>query len=181
MVRKPTKSAAGKETAQNSALPVPSSQAVTKTDLSLPETQTNAAPNPSQTEMAPQVLRSVGEYAVHGGLPARRGIIYLDADTLRPIKPPVVVARKLNREDFAARWQAEFGKKLAAARTVVGLSQSDLARKAGVRQPHISKLEAGELEPRLTTVFVIADTLGVLARTLFPPMSWQADSDITNV
>jgi DNA-binding XRE family transcriptional regulator len=113
--------------------------------------------------------------------PSRRGLIYLDADTLRPIKPPVVVARKLDRRDFAARWQIEFGQKLSAARARVGLSQSDLARRSGVRQPHISKLEAGEMEPRLSTIFAVADTLGVLARSLFPTMSWQSDGGITDL
>ncbi len=108
-------------------------------------------------------------------------MIYLDADTLKPIKPPVVVARKLERGDFAAGWQAEFGRRLSAARIGVGLSQSDLARKAGVRQPHLSKLEAGEMEPRLSTIFAIADTLGVLARSLFPTMSWQTDDKITDL
>ena len=111
----------------------------------------------------------------------RRGVIYLDADTLRPIKPPVVVARKLERNDFASRWQAEFGRKLSAARVAIGFSQSDLARKSGVRQPHVSKLEAGDMEPRLSTIFAIADTLGVSARSLFPSMSWQTESGVTNV
>jgi DNA-binding XRE family transcriptional regulator len=119
----------------------------------------------------------LGSEAVNAVPPTRRGVIYLDAETLRPIKPPVVIARKLERGDFAARWQSEFARKLLAARTAVGLTQSDLARKSGVRQSHLSKLEAGELEPRLSTIYAIADTLGVLARSLFPAMSWQTDDN----
>ena len=134
-----------------------------------------------KTEAAPEAFKSAGGHAASGARPSRRGIIYLDADTLKPIKPPVVVARKLERGDFAARWQVEFGRKLSAARTNVGLSQSDLARKSGVRQPHISKLEAGEMEPRLSTIFAIADTLGILARSLFPKMSWQTEDEITSL
>jgi len=130
---------------------------------------------------ATDTFKSEGDHTASSVLPSRRGVIYLDADTLRPIKPPVVVARKLERPDFAARWQSEFGQNLSAARKRVGLSQKDLARKSGVRQPHISKLEAGEMEPRLSTIFAIADTLGILARSLFPAMSWQKDDGLTRL
>ncbi len=37
------------------------------------------------------------------------------------------------------------------------------------------------MEPRLSTIFAIADALGVLARRLFPTMSWQTDDSITNL
>lgn len=139
------------------------------------------APRHSKTQAASDDFKLADGYSATAMSPSRRGIIYLDADTLKPIKAPVVVARKLERGNFAIVWQTEFGRKLSAARTAVGLSQSDLARKSGVRQPHISKLEAGEMEPRLSTIFAIADTLGVLARSLFPAMSWQASSSLTDL
>jgi DNA-binding XRE family transcriptional regulator len=177
MARKPTKEAAGKGETENPLHPSPLGRSGPESNSSPRQTRMKVPQKHPKAETASEALKSVGRYTSSGVPPSRRGIIYLDADTLRPIKPPVVVARKLERADFATGWQAEFGRKLSAARTVAGLSQSDLARKSGVRQPHISKLEAGEMEPRLSTIFVIADTLGVLARSLFPMLSWQAKDD----
>jgi hypothetical protein len=37
------------------------------------------------------------------------------------------------------------------------------------------------MEPRLSTIFAIADTLGILARSLFPAMSWQKDDGLTRL
>ncbi len=73
-----------------------------------------------------------------------------------------------DREDYAAQWQAEFGQKLAAARVKEGMSQSELARRSGLQQSHISKLEAGRMEPRVTTIFTLADAIGIRAGALFP-------------
>jgi DNA-binding XRE family transcriptional regulator len=179
MARKPTKEEAGKGT--ENLLPRPSGGGVSESKSSHRKPRKEGRQRHPKIDAASQAFKSGGDHTAAGGSPSRRGVIYLDADTLKPIKPPVVVARKLERGDFAAGWQAEFGRKLSAARIGVGLSQSDLARRAGVRQPHLSKLEAGEMEPRLSTIFAIADTLGVFARSLFPTMSWQADDKITDL
>lgn len=177
MARKPTREEVGKHAAENPSLPGPSGRSAGEVDLSLRKPRIRVPQRHPKTEAAPEAFEATAGYLANGRSPSRRGIIYLDADTLKPIKPPVVVARKLERGDFALRWQVEFGRKLSAARTGVGLSQSDLARKSGVRQPHISKLEAGEMEPRLSTIFAIADTLGIVARSLFPNMSWQTEDE----
>ncbi len=168
MTRKPTREPPEKDATEGPSHAGPSSRGGVGLRAPQKRPQTGAASG------------SAGGYASNRGAATRRGIIYLDAETLRPIKPPIVVARKLERGDFASGWQVEFGRKLLAARTVAGMSQSDLARRSGINQPHISKLEAGEMEPRLSTIFVIADTLGVVARSLFPRMSWQAGDNITD-
>jgi DNA-binding XRE family transcriptional regulator len=172
MARKQARQETGKGGAENPSLPGSSIRSSGESDLATRKTRAKVPLQHPEIEAA-DAFKFGGGRTSSSVSPSRRGVIYLDADTLRPIKPPVVVARKLERPDFAARWQIEFGQKLSAARTRVGLSQKDLARKSGVRQPHISKLEAGEMEPRLSTIFAIADTLGVLARSLFPAMSWQ--------
>jgi ribosome-binding protein aMBF1 (putative translation factor) len=172
MVQKPSKP--GRDTSHGSATRG-------RTDGDVPAHKTaRLRQNPQSAKFDPDANLETGAPQPSSGRSAsRRGIVYLDPDTLRPIKPPIVVARQLDRRDFAMRWQAEFGQKLADARLQAGLSQSDLARRSGVRQPHISKLEAGEMEPRLSTIFAIADTLGILARSLFPDMSWQRTPDVT--
>lgn len=52
----------------------------------------------------------------------------------------------------------------AAFRTIrelAGFSQSELARRAGISQGHISQIEAGQKRPRPATLRRLADTLGV--------------------
>jgi DNA-binding XRE family transcriptional regulator len=50
---------------------------------------------------------------------------------------------------------------LVEARDTAGISQSELARRSGIRQPEISRLEAGRLDPRLSTLRRYADAIGV--------------------
>ena len=180
MARKQTGQETEKGGAETPSLPASSSRSSDESDSSTRKTRGKVPLRHPEMEAA-DAFKFGGGRTSSSVSPSRRGVIYLDADTLRPIKPPVVVARKLERRDFAARWQIEFGQKLSAARTRAGLSQSDLARKSGVRQPHISKLEAGEMEPRLSTIFAVADTHGVLARSLIPALSWQNDAGITRL
>jgi transcriptional regulator with XRE-family HTH domain len=52
-------------------------------------------------------------------------------------------------------------------RNAIGLSQEELASKAGMRQPSISKIERGESNPRLDTIVRIATALGVGVEALF--------------
>jgi DNA-binding XRE family transcriptional regulator len=180
MARKQTRQETGGRGAETPSLPESPNPSSDESNLSTRKTRGKASLRHPETDAADDITFGGGRTSSSVS-PSRRGVIYLDADTLRPIKPPVVIARKLERPDFSARWQIEFGQRLSAARTRLGLSQSDLARKSGVRQPHISKLEAGEMEPRLSTIFAIADTLGVVARSLFPAMSWQNDEKLTHL
>lgn len=60
-----------------------------------------------------------------------------------------------------ARLELELGARVRELRTAAGLSQSQLARLVGTRQPNIARLEAGSGMPRLGTLQRIADALGV--------------------
>lgn len=51
--------------------------------------------------------------------------------------------------------------KVIRYRTDHGLSQAALARKLGMRQPHIARLEAGDHEPSVTMLARLADVLGL--------------------
>ncbi|GBE54440.1 MAG TPA: CBS domain-containing protein [Euryarchaeota archaeon] len=44
-------------------------------------------------------------------------------------------------------------------RKMLGLTQAELARKAGVSQPLIARIEAGDIDPRLSTISKIVDVL----------------------
>jgi len=51
--------------------------------------------------------------------------------------------------------------KVAAFRARHGLSQSQLARQLGMRQPHVARLQSGDQEPSLATLARLADATGL--------------------
>ena len=53
----------------------------------------------------------------------------------------------------------EIARQLVAFRIETGLSQAELARRCGVSQPAIARLERGEHEPRLATLRRVAHAL----------------------
>ena len=61
-----------------------------------------------------------------------------------------------------------FAANLQRARHAAGLTQAELAERSGVSQPHISQLESGTWEPRLTTIMALATALGVEPGALLP-------------
>lgn len=70
---------------------------------------------------------------------------------------------------------------LFVARNAVGLSQDQLARKAGVSRATVIKLEAGESDPCLSTVEAIAGVLRIsIAFLLFGQKEFEAVARATN-
>lgn len=55
--------------------------------------------------------------------------------------------------------QSQIVKKITDLRTKKGLSQHDLAKITGIKQPIISRMEKGITNPRLDTVIKIVDAL----------------------
>ena len=53
------------------------------------------------------------------------------------------------------------GEQLRAWRAVRGLSQRDLAQRAGVVYPLVARLEMGQTDPRLSTLERLAEALGL--------------------
>ena len=69
-----------------------------------------------------------------------------------------------NDPEYRAEWDRtrlahEVAMRVAAYRTEHKLTQTELARMLGMRQPHIARLEAGEHEPSLTTLSRLARVL----------------------
>lgn len=64
------------------------------------------------------------------------------------------------------RISEQFGRNLAEARDWLGMSQGQLARKVGVDQSQVGRLESGERCPRLDRIVALADALGVQVRDL---------------
>jgi transcriptional regulator with XRE-family HTH domain len=54
-----------------------------------------------------------------------------------------------------------FAQNIRRIREASGLSQTDLYRQADLHRTQIGKVEGAKVEPRLMTLVIIADTLGV--------------------
>jgi transcriptional regulator with XRE-family HTH domain len=62
---------------------------------------------------------------------------------------------------------ADLGRSIRAERRRAGLTQAELARKAGIAPNHLSRLESGEkIDPRFATVASLAAALGISLDTL---------------
>jgi ribosome-binding protein aMBF1 (putative translation factor) len=85
------------------------------------------------------------------------------------------VRRRSAREMEFAEAAAEEFDRLAMARKIRslrerrGLSQEQLATRAGTKQPHIARLEAGRAMPRLDVLQRIAGALGFEVDVRFVP------------
>jgi transcriptional regulator with XRE-family HTH domain len=58
------------------------------------------------------------------------------------------------------------GKTVRQLRLAKGLSQAELAKRAGLSREYVNKIEAGKYDPPLSTINAIAEALGVTARRL---------------
>lgn len=58
-------------------------------------------------------------------------------------------------------WNKEFGKRLKARREELDLSQTDVAARCEITQPHLSLLERGIINPQVATVFILAKALNI--------------------
>lgn len=82
----------------------------------------------------------------------------------RPV-PGRVKARRTEKLD---RWMHFVGGKTRALREKKELTQADLARRAGLTQSHISRIELGQLSPSRRTVLRLAKALRVPLSSLDP-------------
>lgn len=53
------------------------------------------------------------------------------------------------------------GAALKAARRAAGLTQEEVARRSGVHQVHLSRLENGKVQPTVRTLVRLAEVYGV--------------------
>lgn len=54
-----------------------------------------------------------------------------------------------------------FAQKLATARKASGLSQAEVSRRSGIHATEVSRMERGLRDPRLSTIYRLADALGM--------------------
>jgi len=61
----------------------------------------------------------------------------------------------------------ELASKLIALRKKLGLSQRDLAKAAGLKQPHIARIERGEVSPTWATTSRIFEAVGAELEVIY--------------
>jgi len=62
---------------------------------------------------------------------------------------------------------AELGKRIVKARNSKGMSQEKLATESGIDRSHMGFIEQGRRKPTLSTLFKIAQSLGISLEQLF--------------
>ena len=97
--------------------------------------------------------------------PRRATARYEQGATTMPTKTLTELDRKLRKDPAYGAALEELSpyeaiaRQLLAFRIAHGLSQTELARRCGVSQPAIARLERGEHEPRLATLRRVAHAL----------------------
>lgn len=69
--------------------------------------------------------------------------------------------KEVERHEHARRFSSILGANLALAREAAGLTQHALADRAGTSRATIAQIEAGEGDPRLSTLTALSDALQV--------------------
>lgn len=65
--------------------------------------------------------------------------------------------------------QKQFGANLRAARERLGLTQEQLAAKAGLDRGHVNQIESGRQNASLATVEALAQAVGIPVHALMDP------------
>lgn len=87
-----------------------------------------------------------------------------------------ILAADMENPKYRAEWERtrfahEVAMKVIQYRVEHGLTQAELARQLGMRQPHVARLEAGDHEPSLTTLRRLAQRLGMSFHIKITPTS----------
>lgn len=78
-------------------------------------------------------------------------------------------------EHLQARLQA-LGQRIRDERTRLGLSQEDLAHRAGLHRTYVGSVERGERNISVGSLYTLADQLGATPALLLQPRDPGADS-----
>ena len=112
--------------------------------------------------MTTQVIQIKGERFVV--IPEREyQRLQRDQDQPLPADPPTDKQGNMPAVEFS---RAALARKIIQERTALGLTQQELAKKAGIRQETLSRLESGKHSPTLRTVDKIDAALQTARRQI---------------
>ena len=83
-------------------------------------------------------------------------------------KETATVPLPLDATPVLSKWAEHVGVKIRTLRTTAGMTQQQLAEKAGLQQSHISRIESAEYSPTHMTLSKIAKALDVDVGTIDP-------------
>lgn len=66
------------------------------------------------------------------------------------------------QKEKKTQFNQRIGRRIAALRKLAGMSQEQLAEKAGLQRTHVSRIEAGKYDVTAFTVQLIAEALGMV-------------------
>ena len=66
------------------------------------------------------------------------------------------------QKEKKTQFNQRIGRRIAALRRLAGMSQQQLAEKAGLQRTHVSRIEAGKYDVTAFTVQLIAEALGMV-------------------
>jgi transcriptional regulator with XRE-family HTH domain len=66
------------------------------------------------------------------------------------------------QKEKKTKFNQRIGRRIAALRKLAGMSQEQLAEKAGLQRTHVSRIEAGKYDVTAFTVQLIAEALGMV-------------------
>ena len=80
--------------------------------------------------------------------------------------------RQMKNPEFAAEWEKqrperEYVRAIVAARMEQNLTQAELARRTGIRQSNLSRIENGNCSPTVATLQQIANGMGKILHIEF--------------
>ncbi len=73
----------------------------------------------------------------------------------------------MTKREAAARIKIVLGETVRARRKRLGLSQEELAHRAGVHATYLSAIERGERNPALENLYALANALNITLSKLF--------------
>lgn len=77
---------------------------------------------------------------------------------------------KIEDDDFYPGFVYELGARIRTARNATGMTQEQLAPRAGLTRTSIANIEAGRFSTSSYHLFLIAQACNVSVADLFPPM-----------
>jgi len=113
----------------------------------------------SEADLLPDTLTVAADDPQTVELQDSKGVRFeIDSRSLRALVDPTF-SQSLKRE--AEKEMTEVGERLKSKRSALKVSQEELARRTGLEQGLISKLECGKHQPRFDTLRTYAEGLGL--------------------
>lgn len=116
-------------------------------------------------------------YAVRDGRLVLRGAVntHRDADTARYVTGGLYTKQRFGKEGTPERAEAEeraytfyTGAIIEDARKKAKISKAELARRLGTDRAYITRIESGQIEPKVSTFYRIAAALGCTVGLISP-------------